>query len=68
MPNRERLRTVVADLRAAGGDTLFLPQAEQGVYDALRSWGFARRSEEVEWGSTRVSKWVDTARRGRAGS
>jgi len=63
MPNRERLRTVVDDLRRAGGSTLYLPQAEQGVYDALRSWGFVRRAEAVEWGSTTVSKWVDTARR-----
>jgi len=63
MPNRERLRTVVDDLRAAGGTTIYLPQAEQGVYDVLRSWGFARRPEAVEWGSTTVSKWVDTARR-----
>jgi hypothetical protein len=64
--NRERLRTVVDDLRAEGGSTLFLPEASQEVYDTLRGWGFARRSEEVEWGSTRVSKWVDTTRRGGA--
>ncbi len=63
MPNRERLRTVVDDLRRAGGDTLFLPQAEQGVYDALGAWGFVRQRDEVEWGSTTVTKWVDAARR-----
>jgi len=66
MPNRERLRTVVDDLRAAGGNALFLPDAPQQVYDTLRSWGFARQPGEVEWGSTTVSKWVDAA--GTAGS
>jgi hypothetical protein len=65
MVTRERLRTVVEDLRAEGGDTVFLPQASQQVYDTLRGWGFERRPEEVEWGSTPVSKWVD-ARGGRA--
>jgi hypothetical protein len=59
--NRERLRTVVDDLRAEGGSTLFLPEASQEVYDTLRGWGFTRRAEQVEWGSTTVSKWVDTA-------
>jgi hypothetical protein len=66
--NRERLRTVVDDLRAEGGSTLYLAEASREVYDTLRGWGFARRSEEVEWGSTRVSKWVDTARQGGTGS
>lgn len=66
MPNRERLRTVVDDLRAAGGSTLFLPQAEQGVYDTLTRWGFARQREQVEWGSTTVSKWIDTTSRSAA--
>ena len=60
--NRERLRTVVDDLRAEGGSTLFLPEASQEVYDTLRGWGFERQSGEVEWGSTTVSKWVDTTR------
>ena len=68
MVNRERLRTVVDDLRAEGGNTLFLPEASQEVYDTLRDWGFARRAGEVEWGSTTVSKWVDTARRAGTGS
>jgi hypothetical protein len=62
--NRERLRTVVEDLRAAGGSTLFLPQASREVYDTLAGWGFVRRREEVEWGSTTVTKWVDASRRG----
>jgi hypothetical protein len=66
--NRERLRTVVDDLRAEGGSTLFLPEASQEVYDTLRSWGFRRLPGEVEWGSTSVSKWVDAAKAGRAGS
>ena len=66
MPNRERLRTVVDDLRSAGGSTLYLPQAERGVYDTLTRWGFARQREQVEWGSTTVSKWVDTTSRGAA--
>jgi hypothetical protein len=61
MPNRERLRTVVDDLRAEGGDALFLPVAPQEVYATLRSWGFRRAPDQVEWGSTSVSKWVDTA-------
>jgi hypothetical protein len=59
--NRERLRTVVDDLRAAGGSTLFLPQASREVYDTLKGWGFRRQPGEVEWGGTPVSKWVDTA-------
>jgi hypothetical protein len=57
---RERLRTVVADLRAAGGTTLFLPETYQQVYDTLTRWGFERRSAQVEWGDALVSKWVDT--------
>jgi hypothetical protein len=65
--NRERLRTVVDDLRAEGGSTVFLPDASQEVYDTLRGWGFERQAGEVEWGSTRVSKWVDTSRPGDAG-
>jgi hypothetical protein len=60
--NRERLRAVVDDLRAEGGSALFLPDASQEVSDTLRGWGFERRSAEVEWGSTTVSEWVDTAR------
>ncbi|MFL5817491.1 MAG: hypothetical protein ACJ76L_07810 [Conexibacter sp.] len=64
--NRERLRTVVDDLRAEGGSTVFLPEASQEVYDTLRGWGFRRQPEEVEWGSTTVSKWVDATRRGDA--
>jgi len=59
--NRERLRTVVDDLRAAGGGTLFLPEASQEVYDTLSGWGFVRQREEATWGSTTVSKWVDVA-------
>jgi hypothetical protein len=61
---RERLRAVVDDLRAAGGSTLFLPETYQQVYDTLARWGFERQLEEVAWGDVRVSKWVDTARRG----
>jgi hypothetical protein len=63
MPNRERLRTVVDDLRAEGGSTVYLPQISQEVYDTLRAWGFRRSPGEVEWGATRVSKWIDTTRR-----
>jgi hypothetical protein len=63
---RERLRTVVDDLRAAGGTTLFLPQTYQEVYDTLARWGFERRPEEAEWGDVPVSKWVDTTSRGSA--
>jgi hypothetical protein len=59
--NRERLRTVVDDLRAEGGSTLYLPQASQEVDGTLTGWGFRRLSGEVEWGGTPVSKWVDTA-------
>jgi hypothetical protein len=62
--NRERLRTVVDDLRAAGGRTLFLPETYQEVYDTLTRWGFERRPEEAEWGGTTVSKWVDRGSRG----
>jgi hypothetical protein len=61
MPNRERLRTVVDDLRAEGGNTIFLPEASNEVYAALRAWGFRRSRDQVEWGSATVSKWVDTA-------
>ncbi|MBS1869585.1 MAG: hypothetical protein JSS99_07975 [Actinobacteria bacterium] len=61
MPNRERLHTVVDDLRAEGGDTLYLPQTSQEVYDTLRGWGFRRAAGEAEWGGTPVSKWVDAA-------
>jgi hypothetical protein len=68
MPNRERLRTVVDDLRAEGGSTLFLPEASQEVYDTLRGWGFRRLPGEVEWGSTTVSKWVTTTDPGETGS
>lgn len=68
MPNRERLRTVVDDLRAEGGSTLFLPQAPEQVYDTLRGWGFRRLAGEVEWGSTTVSKWVDTTSGTESGS
>jgi len=64
--NRERLRTVVDDLRAEGGSTLFLPEASQEVYDTLRGWGFRREPGEVEWGSTTVSKWVDATSDGDA--
>jgi hypothetical protein len=64
--NRERLRTVVDDLRAEGGSTVYLPDASQEVYDTLRGWGFRRQPGEVEWGSTTVSKWIDTARGGGA--
>jgi hypothetical protein len=64
MPNRERLLTVVEDLRAEGGSTVFLPQASDEVYDTLRGWGFRRVQGEVEWGSTTVSKWVDETSRG----
>ncbi|HZV72473.1 MAG TPA: hypothetical protein VFF79_02050 [Conexibacter sp.] len=65
---RERLRTVVDDLRAAGGRTLFLPEASQEVYATLVRWGFERRSEQVEWGGTTVSKWVDATKRGQGPS
>ena len=68
MPNRERLRTVVDDLRAEGGSALYLPQTSQEVYDTLRAWGFRRASGEVEWGGTPVSKWVDATGRSAAGS
>jgi len=61
MPNRERLRTVVDDLRAEGGNTLYLPDASGEVYATLRRWGFRRSPEQVEWGSTTVSKWVAAA-------
>ncbi|HEU4702324.1 MAG TPA: hypothetical protein VFS37_07560 [Conexibacter sp.] len=61
MPNRERLRTVVDDLRAAGGSALFLPDASNEVYATLRRWGFRRAPGQVEWGATTVSKWVDAA-------
>jgi hypothetical protein len=68
MPNRERLRTVVDDLRAEGGRALFLPAAPREVDATLRDWGFRRALGEVEWGSTTVSKWIDTAGRPGAGS
>jgi hypothetical protein len=61
MVTRERLRTVVDDLRAAGGRTLFLPQTYDEVYETLEGWGFERRREEVTWGGTPVSQWVDTS-------
>jgi hypothetical protein len=61
MPNRERLRTAVDDLRAEGGDTLFLPDASNEVYAMLRGWGFRRSPDQVEWGAATVSKWVDAA-------
>lgn len=61
MPNRERLRTVVDDLRAEGGDTLYLPEASPEVSATLRAWGFSRSRDQVEWGTTTVSKWVDGA-------
>jgi hypothetical protein len=64
MVTRERLRTVVEDLRAAGGSTLFLPDTYEEVYDTLARWGFVRQEEQVEWGDATVSKWVDTANRG----
>jgi hypothetical protein len=64
MVTRERLRTVVDDLRAAGGRTLFLPETYQQVYDTLTRWGFERRPDEVTWGATTVSKWVDRSSRG----
>jgi hypothetical protein len=64
MPNRERLRMVVDDLRAEGGSTVYLPQTSREVYDTLRAWGFRRSPGEVEWGATPVSKWIDTTRRG----
>jgi hypothetical protein len=60
MPNRERLRTIVDDLRAEGGAALYLPQVSQEIYNALRAWGFRRSPGEVEWGGTTVSKWIDT--------
>lgn len=66
--NRERLRTVVDDLRAEGGSTLYLPEASDEVYETLRSWGFRRQHDEVEWGSTSVSKWVDAESPSQAGS
>jgi len=68
MPNRERLRTVVDDLRAEGGSTLFLPESSQAVYDTLRAWGFRRAPGQVEWGTTSVSKWVVASDRSQTGS
>ncbi|HMJ03743.1 MAG TPA: hypothetical protein VK506_12430 [Conexibacter sp.] len=64
MVDRDRLRTVVEDLRAAGGTTLFLPETYDEVYATLEGWGFERQPDEVAWGSTPVSKWVDTSGRG----
>lgn len=61
MPNRERLRVVVDDLRAAGGRMVYLPDAPEEVYATLRGWGFRRAQDQVEWGSTTVSKWIDAA-------
>ena len=61
MVDRDRLRRVVADLRAAGGSTVFLPETYEEVYATLERWGFERRPEEAAWGATPVSKWVDTA-------
>jgi hypothetical protein len=73
---RERMKTVVADLRAAGGNTLFVPATYREVYELLAQLGFEpltphglapftgamRESElrQVQWGSTTVTKWVDT--------
>jgi len=73
---RERLETVVADLRAAGGNTLFVPSTYREVYALLAGLGFepltphglapftsATREaglRQVRWGSTTVTKWVDT--------
>ena len=68
MPNRERLRTVVDDLRAEGGEALFLPEASQEVYATLRRWGFRRAPGQVEWGTTTVSKWVVASDRSQTGS
>jgi hypothetical protein len=68
MPNRERMRTVVDDLRAEGGDTLYLPEASNEISATLRSWGFRRSPDQVEWGTTTVSKWIDKAGRPGAGS
>ena len=67
MPNRERLRTVVDDLRAAGGEALYLPEASNEVYATLRRWGFRRAPGQVEWGATTVSKWVVASERSQAG-
>lgn len=67
MPNRERLRTVVDDLRAEGGDTVFLPDASNEVYATLKAWGFRRAPGQVEWGATTVSKWVVATSRSQAG-
>jgi hypothetical protein len=64
MVDRERLRAVVEDLRAAGGASVFLPQTYDEVYETLAGWGFERQPDEVQWGNTPVSKWVDAAGRG----
>jgi hypothetical protein len=73
---RERMQTVVADLRAAGGNTLFVPSTYREVYELLAGLGFepltphglapftsaTRETDlrQVQWGSTTVTKWVDT--------
>lgn len=73
---RERMETVVADLRAAGGNTLFAPSTYREVYELLAQLGFqpltphglapftsaTREADlrQVQWGSTTVTKWVDT--------
>jgi hypothetical protein len=63
MPTRERLATVVRDLRRAGGTTLFLPDTYRQVYATLGRWGFQRSGGQVPWGETSVTKWIDTGRR-----
>ncbi len=68
MPNRERLRTVVDDLRAEGGGTVYLPEAPEEVYETLRGWGFRRSPELVDWGTTSVSRWSDAGGRSGGGS
>ncbi len=73
---RERMRTVVGDLRAAGGNTLLLPSTYREVYELLAGLGFEPLTphglapftsatqesdlQRVQWGETPVSKWVDT--------
>jgi hypothetical protein len=63
MPTRERLATVVADLRREGGTTIFLPDTYRQVYATLTRWGFARSGGGVPWGEVSVTKWIDTGRR-----
>jgi hypothetical protein len=73
---RERLTTVIDDLRKAGGNTLLLPQTYREAYQLLAEQGFAPLTprglgtftsatrewdlKQVRWGETPVTKWIDT--------